>query len=189
MFSFAKIATFAVLAFGTLASAIPASVAAPEAGELATRASQDISTILTNLNNDLKAPLGELNGMTASTATVDNVNTHVQAVKTMIQTATTAIGSAKGTGNGNPLMLVGTTINSVMTAANKAHSVSKDKTNVLVVIKILDPVLAALVALVLKLVGNILTIVVGLLVGVLGAVTELIIGLDFVLLGRVLFIF
>lgn len=62
MFSFAKIATFAALAFGTIAMAIPspAPVAAPEAGELVTRASQDISTILTNLNNDLKEPLGEL---------------------------------------------------------------------------------------------------------------------------------
>lgn len=58
MFSFAKIATFAVLAFGTIASAIPSP--APEAGELATRASQDITTILTNLNNALKEPVGEL---------------------------------------------------------------------------------------------------------------------------------
>ena len=58
MFSFIKIATFAVLAFSAIASAIPSP--APEAGELATRASQDISTILTNLNNDLKEPLGEL---------------------------------------------------------------------------------------------------------------------------------
>ena len=66
MFSFAKIATFAALAFSTLASAIPspAPVAAPEARELATRANQDITTILTNLNNDLKAPLGELSTST-----------------------------------------------------------------------------------------------------------------------------
>ena len=62
MFSFVKIATFTALAFSTIASAIPspAPVAAPEAGELVTRASQDITTILTNLNNDLKEPLGEL---------------------------------------------------------------------------------------------------------------------------------
>ena len=58
MFSFIKIATFAALAFGTVASAIPSP--APEAAELASRAPQDISTILNNLNNDLKEPLGEL---------------------------------------------------------------------------------------------------------------------------------
>ena len=62
MFSFAKIATFAALAFGTIASAIPspAPAAAPETGELAKRQGQDMTTILTNLNNDLKEPLGEL---------------------------------------------------------------------------------------------------------------------------------
>ena len=92
-----------------------------------------------------------------------------------------------------------------MTAVNKAHSVSNDKANVIVVIRILEyvlphassgtcttgnisPVLAALVRLVLRLVGNLLTIVLGLLVGVLGAVTQLILGLDFVLLAGVLLI-
>ena len=49
--------------------------------------------------------------MTAETATADNINTHVQQAKTLIETATTAIGSARGNGNGNPLMLVGTTMN------------------------------------------------------------------------------
>ena len=60
MFSFAKIATFAALAFGAVVSAIPSPVV--ETGALAVRAAeaQDISTILNNLNNDLKAPLGEL---------------------------------------------------------------------------------------------------------------------------------
>ena len=67
MFSFAKIATFAALAFGTLASAIPSPIV--EAGALVSRAAeaQDISTILTNLNNDLKAPLGELSECGLST--------------------------------------------------------------------------------------------------------------------------
>ena len=49
--------------------------------------------------------------MSSSTATVDNVNTSVQKVKTLVQTATTAIGSAHSSGSGNPIMLVGTTIN------------------------------------------------------------------------------
>ena len=61
MFSFAKIATLAALAFGTIVSAIPSPVVETDA--LAVReaeAAQDISTILNNLNNDLKEPLGEL---------------------------------------------------------------------------------------------------------------------------------
>ena len=49
-------------------------------------------------------------GMTASTATADNVNTSVQQMITMIQSATNDLGSASGTGSGNPLQLVGTTI-------------------------------------------------------------------------------
>ena len=62
MFSFMKIATFAALAFGTLASAIPAPAPAPlaEAGALEARQSQDVTTILTNLNNDLQQPCANL---------------------------------------------------------------------------------------------------------------------------------
>lgn len=52
-----------------------------------------------------------IDGMTANTATVDNVNTSVQKVKTLVQAATTAIQSAKGSGSGNPLMLMTTTVN------------------------------------------------------------------------------
>ncbi|VDB88860.1 unnamed protein product [Peniophora sp. CBMAI 1063] len=187
MFSFAKIATFAALAFGTIASAIPSSIpaTAPEAGELVTRQAQDVTTILTNLNNDLKDPLSALNGMTASTATSDNVNTSVQQMITMIQSATDALGSASGTGSGNPLQLVGTTINSVMTAANNVNGVSSDVA-VLGVLQLLDPILAALVALVLQLVAGVLTVVVGLLVGLLGGVVGLILGLDFASLASVL---
>ena len=98
--------------------------------------------------------------MTAQTATADNVNTSVQKIKTLVQTATTAIGQAHGSGSGNPLTLVGTTINvcicfedtslvtdrlikqSVMTAVNKAHSVSTEQTDVLVVIKVLEYVIS-----------------------------------------------
>ena len=64
MFSFMKIATIAALAFGTLASAIPAPAPAPiaEAGALSVRAAeaQDVTTILTNLNNDLQKPCADL---------------------------------------------------------------------------------------------------------------------------------
>ena len=59
--------------------------------------------------------------MTASTATANNVNTSVQKVKTLVETATTAIDSARGNGNGNPLMLVGTTINVRMSLSDKLY--------------------------------------------------------------------
>ena len=59
MFSFMKIATFAALAFGTIASAIPAPAPSTET-ELTTRAGQDLTTILTNLNNALQTPANTL---------------------------------------------------------------------------------------------------------------------------------
>ena len=70
MFSFMKIATFAALAFGTLASAIPAPAPVPvaEAGALVARDTEataaTVTSILTQLNNDLKAPTGQLSEYT-----------------------------------------------------------------------------------------------------------------------------
>ena len=55
MFSFAKIATLAALAFGTFASAIPAPAPAPEAGALEARTvSPTVTTVLNNLLGDLQ---------------------------------------------------------------------------------------------------------------------------------------
>jgi hypothetical protein len=60
MFSFMKIATFAALAFGTLASAIPAPAPAPEANALVARQGDALQSALTSMNNDLQAPCQEL---------------------------------------------------------------------------------------------------------------------------------
>ena len=65
MFSFMKIATFAALAFGTLASAIPAPapLQAAEAGALVARnaeATQTVTDIITQLNSDLQAPAAQM---------------------------------------------------------------------------------------------------------------------------------
>ena len=93
-----------------------------------------------------------------------------------------------------------------MTAVNKAHSVSKEQSKVIIVIRILEyvslshprrdakahdcisPVLAALVSIVLRTVAGLLTIVIGLLVGLLGTLIDVIIGLRFLVLARVLLI-
>ncbi|KZV72723.1 hypothetical protein PENSPDRAFT_649487 [Peniophora sp. CONT] len=192
MFSFMKIATFAALAFGTIASAIPAPAPAPapaaEAGELSARAGQDLTTILTNLNSALQGPANTLNSMTASTATTDNVNAPVQQMKTLIQNATTAANSSSGLGSGNILLLISVTIQIVISSCGKAYSASGSSVDILVILQILDPILAALVSLVLKLVAGVLTVVIGLLVGLLGTVVNLLVSLKFTVLAKVLLI-
>ncbi|VDB88836.1 unnamed protein product [Peniophora sp. CBMAI 1063] len=188
MFSFMKIATFAALAFGTIASAVPAPAPAAETGELTARAGQDLTTILTNLNNALQTPANTLNSMTADTATANNVNAPVQQMATLIQDATTAANSSSGLGSGNILLLISVTIQIVISSCGKCYSASKSSVDVLVVLQILDPILAALVSLVLKLVAGVLTVVIGLLVGLLGTVVDLVLSLKFTVLAKVLLI-
>jgi hypothetical protein len=62
MFSFMKIVTFAALTFGALASALPSPIGSPEVHALAARQADapDVTTVLTNLNNDLQGPVGQL---------------------------------------------------------------------------------------------------------------------------------
>ncbi|VDB88897.1 unnamed protein product [Peniophora sp. CBMAI 1063] len=193
MFSFMKIATFAALAFGTLASAIPAPAPLPiaEAGALVARdaeATQDVTTILTNLNSQLQAPTTQLSSLTAETATPAKVNEIVLSIKVIIEAATAACGKASGVGSGNILVLISITINLVISACNKCYSVCTDKVDILVILQLLDVVLAALLTIVLKLVGGLLTVVIGLLVGLLGGVVQLLVGLKFTACLKVLLI-
>ncbi|KZV63629.1 hypothetical protein PENSPDRAFT_691483 [Peniophora sp. CONT] len=191
MFSFMKIATFAALAFGTLASAAPSPAPFPafEAGALMARDAQaatDVTSILTKLNSDLQAPTSQLNGLTAENATPENVNVIVLKIKVLIEAATEACGKAPGVGSGNILLLLSISINLVISACNHCYSVCSDKVNVLVVLQLLDVVLAALISIVFKLVGGLLTVVIGLLVGLLGGLVELIISLKFTACIKVL---
>ncbi|KZV63616.1 hypothetical protein PENSPDRAFT_757802 [Peniophora sp. CONT] len=193
MFSFMKIATFAALAFGTLALAIPtpASVPAAEAGALMARdteATQTVTQIITQLNSDLQAPTTQLGSLTAANATPDNVNVIVLKIKVLIEAATAACGKSSDLGSGNILLLLSISINLVISACNKCYSVCSDKVDVLVVLQILDGVLAALISIVLKLVGGILATVVALLVGLLGTVVQLLVSLKFSLCLKALLI-
>ena len=47
-----------------------------------------------------------IDGMTSSTATTDGVNTVVQQIISLIEGATSDLGSASGVGTGNPLSLI-----------------------------------------------------------------------------------
>ena len=62
MFSFMKIATFAALTFGALASALPQPIASPDVNAIAARqaSAPDVTTVLQNLANDLQAPVSQL---------------------------------------------------------------------------------------------------------------------------------
>ena len=60
MFSFMKIATYAALAFGTLASAIPTPAPVPEAAALEERSGKTITAILTGLHSDLQHSCGAM---------------------------------------------------------------------------------------------------------------------------------
>ncbi|KZV65475.1 hypothetical protein PENSPDRAFT_129128 [Peniophora sp. CONT] len=105
MFSFMKIATLAALTFGTFASAIPAPAPAAEAGALVARG-KDVTSILTQLNIDLKEPCNELSILTSATATSVNVNVSVVKIKVLLQSATAACGQSSGLGSGNILGLL-----------------------------------------------------------------------------------
>ncbi|KZV63614.1 hypothetical protein PENSPDRAFT_757801 [Peniophora sp. CONT] len=193
MFSFMKIATFAALAFGTLASAIPAPAPVPvaEAGAIEARdaaATQTVTQILTQMNSDLQAPTAQLGSLTAANATPDNVNVIVLKIKVIIEAATAACGKASGVGSGNILVLISISINLVITACSKCYSVCTDKVDVLVILQLLDVVLAALISIVLKLVGGLLSVVIGLLVGLLGTVVQLLVSLKFTACLKVLLI-
>ncbi|KZV72105.1 hypothetical protein PENSPDRAFT_751174 [Peniophora sp. CONT] len=187
MFSFMKIATFAALAFGTLASAIPAPAPAPaaEAGALVTRTSPDVTAILTQLSIDLENPCKELSGVSADVS-VQVVTDLVAKITLLIQTATTACGSASGLGSGNILLLLSVCIKLVISACGTCYNTCTDKVDILVVLQLLDGVLAALVSVVLKLVGGVLAVVIGLLVGLLGTVVQLILSLKFTACAKVL---
>jgi hypothetical protein len=62
MLSFMKIATFAALAFGTLASALPSPVASTDINVIVARQADapDVTTVLTNLASDLQSPVAEM---------------------------------------------------------------------------------------------------------------------------------
>jgi hypothetical protein len=68
MFAFMKIATLAALAFGTVASAIPSPVAAPEAraGALIERSGSSVIAVLTELRVSLGEPCGKLSKISFS---------------------------------------------------------------------------------------------------------------------------
>ncbi|KZV69408.1 hypothetical protein PENSPDRAFT_753382 [Peniophora sp. CONT] len=172
MFSFMKIATFAALAFGSIASAIPAPAPLAEAGALEARTTHTVTDVLTALPGKLAAPCGALSSMTPSTVTPAAVKVEIDLIVAILTQAKSDCGSASGNGSGNLLALLSVVIKLVIGAAGSCYSASGSSIDVQVVLQLLDVCLSGLISTVLNLVlgllGGILSVVVGLLTGLLG---------------------
>jgi len=187
MFSFAKIATFAVLAFGALASALPSPVASPDVKAIVARQdASDVTGILTNLASDLQAPVAQMNALTPENTTPATVTPILVDIQVLITAAVSAC-SGKSAGSGDLIVLLSVIINLVIGACGKVCGFPTIDISIQVlVVAYLDVCLSALISVVLGLVGGILTVVIGLLVGLLGAVVEIILSLKLVLCIKVL---
>ncbi|KAI0029947.1 hypothetical protein K488DRAFT_72586 [Vararia minispora EC-137] len=186
MFSLMKIATLATIAFGALVSALPQPVASPDIKALVARqaSAPDVTTVLTNLNNDLQGPVGQLNALTAATATPDKVQPIVLNIQVIISAAVDA-AKGKPAGSGDLFVLLSVVINLVIGAFGKVINFpGVDKASLIVIFQLVDSVLAALIHLVLGLVG----VVVALLVALLGGVVSIIIELNLTAVISVLLI-
>jgi hypothetical protein len=130
MFSFAKIATFAVLAFGALASALPSPVASPDVKAIVARQdASDVTGILTNLASDLQAPVAQMskwyflslhdqlvNGMFMTDALTPENTTPATVTPILVDiqvliTAAVSACSGKSAGSGDLIVLLSVIIN------------------------------------------------------------------------------
>jgi len=183
MFSFMKIATFAALTFGALASAIPSPAPVAETRDLAVeRRATDVTGVLTQLASDLQAPVGQLNGLTPTTATPAAVTTIVADIQVLV---VAAIGACSGlpVGSGNILVLLNVVLTLILNACNSVCGLpGVDVVNIKIAIKLaLDVCLSGLISLVINLlvsVGGILSLVISLLVVLLGSCTSIIVSLN-----------
>ncbi|KAI0028049.1 hypothetical protein K488DRAFT_90143 [Vararia minispora EC-137] len=178
MFSFMKIATFAAVAFGALAFALPQPVASPDVKDVVARQSGlDVTTILQNLSTDLQGPISELTALTSTTATADVVGPIVQSIVSTLQSAVTSI-EGQAVGSGNLVVLLSTVINLVVGAAGQVVNLpGVAQADLIIIFQLLDVVLAALIQTVLGLVGGLLVVVVGLVVSLLSGTVAIIIQL------------
>ncbi|KAI0311721.1 hypothetical protein OF83DRAFT_1177291 [Amylostereum chailletii] len=188
MLSFMKLATLAMVAFGTFAAAAPSMIEDRSvAVQVDARAVQprhidgsDMTTILNNLQAELVPQVALLNAMTAETATADAVNPIVQSIQSSIQAAVDAGNCLPpgAIGSGNIIVIISIIINIVLIPCGKIIAFPCiDQEALLAIFFVLGEVLAALLGVVIGLVGGVLSIIIGILVGLLGGVIPVILAL------------
>ncbi|KZV72103.1 hypothetical protein PENSPDRAFT_751173 [Peniophora sp. CONT] len=191
MFSFMKIATFAAIALGTLASAIPSPAPIPvaESGALVERkAAPTCETVLLNLTVSLTVPCLELTRLTSKTATPANVTEIVDEIALLINDTLAVLENVSSLGSSslNILKLLATIIELVISALGHVFSVCVEKDAIRAILQILDSVLASLISAVLKLIGGIISTLIAQLVGLLGSIIQVILSLKFTACEKVL---
>jgi len=168
-----KIATFAALAFGSIASAIPAPAPAPEANALEARATS-VSSVLTQLNSDLQGPSQQLSSY-PSGAPYDyqKITDIVVSIQVIIDLAATKCKSASGSILDITVVvsLLVSIISIVIKACGSVYGLPGiDQVQIQVIVSILGVSLAALIKIVVGVLGVVVGLLVQLLVGLLGSV-------------------
>ncbi|KAI0315912.1 hypothetical protein OF83DRAFT_1173387 [Amylostereum chailletii] len=195
MFSFAKIATVAAVAFGTLASAMPAAYGTPAsygavAAPPSTSASgSDVTSILTGLHASVEAKVDVLASVTLDNFSKDQITNVALDVKLDVSVAVDAIKALPtGTvGAGDLLVLLSGVISVVVSAFARIYVIAGvDQVAVRASVSVLADVLASLVTVVCAHLTGVLSVSVGLLVNLLGGCTSSIISLQLTALIKVL---
>jgi len=161
MFSFMKIATFAALTFGTFASAIPSPAPAAEARDLEARAAGvTLTSLLTQLPNQVSGSVSKLNALTPETATPAAVAAIAAEIKVQIDATVGAIVALPvgAIGTGNILVLLSAFIQVVLGAFVSVYSLpGVDVVAIKAAIKVsIDVSLSVFISVVLNLVVGIL---------------------------------
>ncbi|VDB90081.1 unnamed protein product [Peniophora sp. CBMAI 1063] len=195
MFSFMKIATFAALAFGTLASAIPspAPILTVEEGALVERkTTSNVAIVLANLTVHVTPLCLKLTELTATSATPANTTAIIDQIKVVLEEAVEILKGVATLGSsiGDILQLLAAIIKLLITSINHVVSVCLDKDVILQIVKLVDGPLAALISAILGLVGGggILSSVIAQLVGLLGSIIQTLLSLNFTACEQVLLI-
>ncbi|VDB87565.1 unnamed protein product [Peniophora sp. CBMAI 1063] len=159
MFSLSKIATFALLAFGTAASAVPAK-----------RADSDAVTILNDLTSSVTPVAAQFTSLTADNATAANVQPIVDQINGLVSDANTKLAAlpAGSADTDSTTQALANVLSAILEPANTLITTEGvDAASLIPITTQLGITLAALIQNVLTLVQEVLELVVQILQGLI----------------------
>ncbi|KZV66266.1 hypothetical protein PENSPDRAFT_689140 [Peniophora sp. CONT] len=163
MFSLSKIATFAVLALGTVASAVPAK-----------RQDTDAVSILNTLTSDVTPVAAQFTTLTADNATAENVQPIVDQINSLVSAANTKLAAlpAGSADTNSTVEALANVYTAILTPANTLVTTEGvDAASIIPIFTQLGITLAALLQNVVTLVQEVLEVVVELLQGLIAGLS------------------